>query len=75
VEGTTVEGEGGGRGQTGSHHGRLVDEDATDEFIPEMDRNDEFVVITWGSGQSQHMPAHTVRWLFWSNLDTMSEDE
>ena len=57
------------RGETGSHHGRLIDEDATDEFIPEMDRNDEFVVITWGSGQRQHMPAHTVRWLFWSDLD------
>ena len=57
------------RGETGSHHGRLIDEDATDEFIPEMDRHDEFVVITWGSGQRQHLPAHTVRWLFWCDLD------
>ena len=57
------------RGETGSHHDRLIDEDAMDKFIPEMDRSDEFVVITWGSGQRQHMPAHTVRWLFWSELD------
>ena len=57
------------RGETGSHHDRLIDEDAMDKFIPEMDRSDEFVVITWGSGQRQHMPAHTVRWLFWSDLD------